>query len=159
MAKDYRPAIVHFGIKNQENRIAGMPPNNLCWQYVPFLKCNVMRNFRELIIWKQGIQLTANVYELCKQLPKDETYGLKSQITRAAVSIPANIAEGCSRRSEKDFRRFLEISIGSAFELETHLVIAEKLGYIDRKSVDEFLRELTVEQKQINALIIELTVD
>ena len=87
-----------------------------------------MRNFREMKIWNQGIDLAVLAYEITKQFPKEELYGLKSQITRAVVSIPSNIAEGCSRSSEKDFCRFLEISLGSAFEVETDLVIAEKVG-------------------------------
>jgi four helix bundle protein len=83
-----------------------------------------MRDFRKFEIWNQGMDLSVKVYEIVKQLPKEELYGLRSQITRAVVSIPSNIAEGCSRGSEKDFKRFLEISLGSAFELETGLVLA-----------------------------------
>ena len=89
-----------------------------------------MRNFRKLNIWNQGIDLAVRAYELSKQLPIEERYGLKSQITRAVVSIPSNIAEGCSRTSENEFKRFLEISLGSSFELETDLIIVEKLGFI-----------------------------
>ena len=69
-----------------------------------------MRNFRELEIWKNGLQLTKLVYELCSQLPENEKYGIKSQIARSAVSILSNIAEGASRSSENDFCRFLEIA-------------------------------------------------
>ena len=76
-----------------------------------------MRNFRNMIIWNQGIDLAVKGYQLTKLLPKEETYGLRRQINRALVSIPSNIAEGCSRTSEKEFGRFLEISLGSAFEL------------------------------------------
>lgn len=112
-----------------------------------------MRNFRELTIWNQGIDLAVKVYEESKQLPKEELYGLRSQITRAVISIPSNIAEGCSRESERDFKRFLEISLGSAFELETHLVVAEKLGFIETQSVQDVLQDLNREQKQVNSLI------
>jgi four helix bundle protein len=112
-----------------------------------------MRNFRELTIWNQGIELAVKVYEVCKQLPKEELYGLRSQLTRAVVSIPSNIAEGCSRESERDFKRFLEISLGSCFELETDLILAAKLNFISSKSLDDLLQELTKEQKQINSLI------
>ena len=76
-----------------------------------------MRNFRELMIWQKAMDIVFHIYELTALLPKDETYGLKTQLQRAAVSIPSNIAEGCSRNSESDFKRFLEIAIGSAFEL------------------------------------------
>jgi four helix bundle protein len=115
-----------------------------------------MRNFREFVIWNRGIDLAVKAYGLTKQLPKEELYGLRSQITRAAVSVPSNIAEGCSRNSEKDFKRFLEISLGSAFELETDLIMAEKLGFISPEEVRTFLSDLHVEQKQINTLITKI---
>jgi four helix bundle protein len=120
------------------------------------LNVHVMRNFRKLTIWTQGIELAVKAYGLSKQLPKEELYGLRSQITRAVVSIPSNIAEGCSRSSEKDFKRFLEISLGSAFELETDLVIVQKLGLIDASQVQQFLSDLHIEQKQINSLITRI---
>lgn len=94
-----------------------------------------MRNFREMIIWKQGMELAVNAYRLTTQLPREEIYGLSSQIKRAGVSIPANIAEGCSRETDKDFKKFLKTSLGSAFELETHLLIAERLQFIDTADV------------------------
>ncbi|KAA3614618.1 MAG: four helix bundle protein [Calditrichaeota bacterium] len=86
-----------------------------------------MTNFRNLKIWQRGMKLVTTVYNLASHLPKDERYALRSQITRSAVSIPSNIAEGCSRNSRKDFVRFLEIALGSAFELETQLLIIAKL--------------------------------
>ena len=78
-----------------------------------------MRNFREYDIWIDGIQLVNDVYDLVDNFPSNEKFSLSSQITRSAVSIPSNISEGASRNSEKDFARFLEISLGSSFELET----------------------------------------
>ena len=115
-----------------------------------------MRNFREMIIWKQGMELAVNAYRLTTQLPKEEMYGLSSQIKRAVVSIPANIAEGCSRETDKDFKKFLKTSLGSAFELETHLLIAERLQFIDSADVDNFFLALHTEQRQINTLISRL---
>lgn len=115
-----------------------------------------MRNFREMKIWNQGIDLAVLAYEITKQFPKEELYGLKSQITRAVVSIPSNIAEGCSRSSEKDFCRFLEISLGSAFEVETDLVIAEKVGFINTDSLNDYVSRLVSEQKQIHSLIAKI---
>lgn len=112
-----------------------------------------MRNFRNMNIWTRGIDLTIKGYELTRLLPKDEIYGLRSQINRALVSIPSNIAEGSSRTSEKEFGRFLEISLGSAFELETDLIIVEKLGMINQILIAEYLDDLKTEQRQINALI------
>ncbi len=115
-----------------------------------------MRNFSEFAIWHQGVDLAIKAYALAKQLPKEKVYGLRSQITRAVVSVPSNIAKGCSRMSEKDFKRFLEISLGSAFEVETDLIILEKLGMVDSDSIQEFLHDLHKEQKQINTLITKI---
>ena len=80
-----------------------------------------MKNFKQLRVWQKGLEIALASYELVQAFPKEERYGLSSQITRAAVSIPSNIAEGSSRGSEKDYNRFLEISLGSCFELETQL--------------------------------------
>jgi len=86
-------------------------------------------------------------------LPNIEKYGLKSQIQRAAVSIPSNIAEGCSRDTERDFKWFLYIAIGSAFELETQLTISQQLGLILKAKVEPILLLLSEEQKMINSFI------
>lgn len=112
-----------------------------------------MKNFRKYVIWNRGIELAVDAYQLTKQLPREEIYGLASQIKRAVVSIPSNIAEGCSRETDKDFKRFLQISLGSAFELETDLVIAERLNFIKSVDVNNYLTGLRVEQKQIITLI------
>jgi four helix bundle protein len=106
-----------------------------------------MRNFRELDIWKDSILLVKEVYLLT------EKFGLKSQISRCAVSIPSNIAEGCAKDSQKDFVRFLQISLGSAFELETHFVICRELSYFSFEDEKMFNEKLIVLQKRINALI------
>ncbi len=82
-----------------------------------------MRNFRTLNIWVEGINIVKQIYVLAASLPQEEKYGLRSQITRAAVSIPSNIAEGCSRGSDVEYKRFLEIAMGSLYELETQLTI------------------------------------
>ena len=85
-----------------------------------------MRNFKKYDIWIDGMNLVDAVYSLVDGFPNTEKFALSSQITRSAVSVPSNIAEGASRSSEKDFARFLEIALGSSFELETHLIIASK---------------------------------
>jgi len=85
-----------------------------------------MRNYKNLNIWQKGIQIVKKVYFLVEKLPATEKFGLKSQLSRAAVSIPSNIAEGCSRTSEIEFKRFLEIAMGSLFEVETQLIICEE---------------------------------
>ena len=92
------------------------------------------------------------IYSFVEAFPNTEKYGLRSQITRSAVSIPSNIAEGASRNSEKDFARFLEIALGSAFELETQLIIAERRKYISTAHVMESILKLTSLQKRISAL-------
>jgi four helix bundle protein len=112
-----------------------------------------MRNFRELKIWQQGMNIVTGVYRLTALLPVDEKFGLKAQLQRAAVSIPSNIAEGCSRDSEQEFKRFLEIAIGSAYELETQLKISLLLNLIPKGPIDPMLSIVTQEQKMLNSFI------
>ncbi len=88
-----------------------------------------MHNFRNIQIWKDAMDLAQAVYEITEALPKMETYGLISQMTRAAVSVPSNIAEG-SGRSDKDFSHFLAIALGSLFELNTQIMLSERIGYL-----------------------------
>ena len=88
-----------------------------------------MRNFKELKIWQKGIEIASETYKIISHFPTSEKYGLSSQMTRSAVSIASNIAEGSSRKSEKDYHRFIEIALGSCFELETQLVIAKAVSY------------------------------
>ena len=115
-----------------------------------------MRNYRELEIWKNGITIVEEIYKISAKLPIDERFGLRSQITRAAVSIPSNIAVGCSLNSEIEFKRFLEIAMGSLFAVETHLTICERLGYIDKSDLDDTLLLLNKEAKMINSLISKI---
>lgn len=89
-----------------------------------------MRNFRNLSVWSKGHSLTLRIYSLTKSYPKDETFGLVSQMRRCAYSIPSNIAEGCGRNSTPDFKRFLVIAAGSSSELEYQLFLSKDLGYI-----------------------------
>ena len=112
-----------------------------------------MRNFRELEIWKDSIKLVKRVYEFTSNLPDSEKYGLVSQMNRCCVSIPSNIAEGCSKDSQKDFIRYLQISIGSAFELETQLEICKEIGYCERVDIIPLLDEIVKIQKRTKSLI------
>jgi len=112
-----------------------------------------MRNFRELMIWQKAMDIVVCVYKLSASLPKDETYGLKSQLQRAAVLIPSNIAEGCSRNTEPDFKRFLEVAIGSAYEIETQLSITENIGLISRSKIEPALQMVSEEQKMLSGFI------
>jgi len=114
----------------------------------------MVKDYKELEVWKKGILLVLQVYELIKVFPKEERYALTDQIKRAAVSIPSNIAEGASRNTTKEFVQFLYITLGSASELETQMVIAEKLCYM--KSDSKLLSEITVIRKMLNALITSL---
>ena len=102
-----------------------------------------MRDFHKLIIWQRSHQLALNVYSISKLFPKDELFGLTSQIRRAVSSIPTNIAEGCGRASNKDFAHFLQIAIGSAAEVEYELLLAHDLDYINNSDY-QFLTEETV---------------
>ena len=111
-----------------------------------------MRNFRELDIWKNGILLVKKVYLLVNTFPSKEKYGLSSQMSRSAISIPSNIAEGCSRDSQKDFSRFLQIALGSSFELETQLLISLEVGLISQSEYVGILESLNKLQKSINSL-------
>ncbi len=113
-----------------------------------------MKDYKELEVWKKGISLVLNIYETAKNFPKDERYALTDQIKRAAVSIPSNIAEGATRNSTKEFVQFLYIALGSASELETQIIIAEKLGYI--KDKETVLSDITIIRKMLNALITSL---
>ena len=115
-----------------------------------------MRNFREMTIWSEGIALAAEAYKVARLLPKEEEYGLKSQIRRAAVSIPSNIAEGCSRSSQKEFKHYLEISLGSAFEVETDFILAQRLTMISEKDISSFLEAIHLLQRRINSLLIKV---
>lgn len=115
-----------------------------------------MRNFREYDIWKGAVKLTKVVYKTTSLFPEHEKFGLKSQVQRAAVSIASNIAEGASRSSEIDFSRFLQIALGSAFEVETQLIIAKELNYISQDELDKIYLDLNKLQKQINQLITKI---
>lgn len=94
-----------------------------------------MRNFRDLKIWRDLIELVKVVYQLTDSLPEREKFGLIPQMNKCSVSIPSNIAEGCAKDSQKDFVRFLQISLGSAFELETQMEICVKLDFITKESM------------------------
>ena len=90
-----------------------------------------MHNFRKLDIWVKSLDLVTDIYRVTNTFPNQERFGLISQMQRSAVSIPSNIAEGSAKSSNKDFARFLEMSIGSSYELETELTIASKLNYME----------------------------
>ena len=110
-----------------------------------------MRDCHKLGIWQRSHQLTLDVYKVSQAFPKDELFGLTSQIRRAASSIPTNIAEGCGRASNKDYAHFLQIAIGSASEVEYELLLAHDLEYIN----EEVFKKLTLETIAIRKMIIK----
>ncbi len=110
------------------------------------------QNFRSLRVWQLGMELAEQVYHLSQRFPKHETYGLCSQIQRAAVSIPANIAEGHAMGATKDFLRYLAIAQGSLAELETHLMLAERLNYGATEVIGPILKRCTEEARMLRSL-------
>jgi four helix bundle protein len=108
-----------------------------------------MHNYKELKIWQKARLLVKNCYNLTADMPKEEKFGLVSQVQRAAVSIPANIAEGSGKSSSKDFCRYLEIAISSAFELETLLLLSADLNFVDNQKCDLILADIQEIQKMI----------
>lgn len=100
------------------------------------------KTHKDLEIWRNGIELVVHVYQATRTFPKDEEYGLKSQMRRAAVSYPSNIAEGAARASRREYTQFLHISLASLSELETQVIIAERLGYLKGASLLEELEAL-----------------
>ncbi|HSW61296.1 MAG TPA: four helix bundle protein [bacterium] len=109
---------------------------------------------KDLDVWKKAIEFVAEIYKITREFPKEEIYGLTSQIRRAAVSIPSNIAEGAARNSTKEFIQFLYIALGSSAETETQLIIAKEIGYIQK--VEEKLDEIERIRKMILGLIRHL---
>jgi four helix bundle protein len=112
-----------------------------------------MRNFKELEVWKLGMDIVKDIYRIVSKLPIDERFGLKSQLTRAAVSIPSNIAEGSAKDSEKEFRLYLERALGSSFEIETQLLIAMELELISADETRELISKIVLAQKKLGSFI------
>jgi four helix bundle protein len=113
-----------------------------------------MKSFRELLVWQKAHELTLNVYAMSHGFPREELYGLTSQIRRASVSVAANIAEGCGRPGDGELRRFLEMAMGSASELEYHLLLARDLQMLD-PAMHERLNESACEVKRMLAAFIQ----
>ena len=113
-----------------------------------------MQDFKKLKVWEVSHRVTLDVYRVTQSFPKEEIYGLTSQIRRASASVPANIAEGCGRASSMDFARFLQIAMGSASELEYHLILARDLNFL---SLDDYerLAKSTIESKRMLASLIQ----
>ncbi|MEG0701195.1 MAG: four helix bundle protein [Alistipes sp.] len=117
-----------------------------------------MQDFHNLQIWKRSHDLTKNIYTITKSFPKEELFGLTSQIRRAVSSIPTNIAEGCGRGSNADFARFLQIAIGSNTEVEYELLLSYELGYLSYDDYYTLNQETTEIRKMIISLMSNLKV-
>ncbi len=115
-----------------------------------------MRDFRQLKVWEKAHQLALDVYKATMLFPKEEQYGLTSQIRRACVSIPANIAEGCGRTGEAELARFLRISMGSASELEYHILLAFDLGFLFQADYERLLSNVTEVKRMLTGYIQKL---
>lgn len=111
-----------------------------------------MHRYKELHVWQKAIDLAVEVYRITEKLPADEKYGLISQMNKSAVSIPSNIAEGAGRNGKKEFDNFLGIALGSSFELDTQIIISNKLEYIN----DLDFQNLESELEHLQNMIVKL---
>ena len=115
-----------------------------------------IKSYKDLNIWKRSIKVVEDIYKITKNFPKEEIYELTSQLRRSAVSIPSNIAEGFARFSNKEYKQFLFISLGSCAELSTQIIIALRLWYFENKEADKLLNEIDEISKMTMSLIKKL---
>jgi four helix bundle protein len=115
-----------------------------------------MQDFRNLLVWRKAHALTLDVYKTTRAFPKEEVYGITSQVRRAASSIPANIAEGCCRSGDGEFRRFLYYATGSASELEYHLLLAKDLDILDEQQYRSLNDQLSEVKRMLITFIKKL---
>lgn len=112
-----------------------------------------MRDFRQLRVWEEAHRLTLEVYRITKDFPKEELFALTNQLRRASTSISSNIAEGCGRGSNKDYSHFLQMAIGSAFEVDYQLLLAKDLSYLDKENYSQINEKVIVLKRQLAALL------
>jgi four helix bundle protein len=117
-----------------------------------------MRNFRNLIVWQKSILFSIQIYEITRLFPPEEKFGLVSQLRRAAVSIPSNIAEGCSKATDAHFKKYLEDAIGSAFEVETQLLITCRVYTHLQENIEKLLPLMNEVQKMLNSMVEKLKI-
>lgn len=115
-----------------------------------------MRNFRKYKVWELGHEVTLDVYKLSNEFPKDKRFGITSQMRRCSSSVPANIAEGCGRETEKEFKRFLVIANGSVTELEYFLILITDLKFAQQESIDKLVEKVDQLKRSLNRLISKL---
>ena len=116
---------------------------------IKYQENKTMHNFKELKIWQESMSLAKDIFALTRKFPTEEKYGLISQLNRAVVSVPSNIAEGAGRDSQKEFNQFLNISLGSSFEIETQLILANEFNYISKEELQTLTEKVTKIQKMI----------
>ncbi len=115
-----------------------------------------MKDFRKLSVWQKGHQLTLELYKATKSFPRDELYGITSQLRRSCASVPANIAEGCGRGGDPELARFLQIAAGSASETEYHILLARDLGYLNQEAYQSLTTAVVEVKRMLTALIKKL---
>lgn len=115
-----------------------------------------VKDYKDLKIWQKGIEIVDKTYHSIEKFPDSENYGLAGQMRRATVSIPSNIAEGFARRSNKEYRQFLYIALGSCAELETQMIIAYRRKYVSKDEFDELAENINHESRMIMSLIKKL---
>jgi four helix bundle protein len=118
-----------------------------------------MKDFKELKVWEKAHQLALEVYTATQTFPRDELYGLTSQIRRSCASIPANIAEGCGRSGDTELARFLQIAMGSASELEYHILLARDLGILEALSHERLTNDVSEVKRMLASFIKKLNAD
>jgi len=112
-----------------------------------------VKTYQNLLVWQKGIEIVKMAYSLCRQMPKEELFALQSQIKRASVSVPSNIAEGYGQEYTKNYLRFLKIARGSLYELETQMIIARDLNFIEDGEFQSISNLMIEENKMLNAFI------
>jgi len=115
-----------------------------------------MKSYRDLIVWQKSMRLVTRIYLITKELPKNEVYGLTSQIRRSSISLPSNIAEGYGRNSTNDYIRFLQIACGSLYEVQTQLEICRNLEYLSKDIFNEIYEQSREIERMLNSLIGKL---
>lgn len=118
-----------------------------------------MRNYRDLQTWNKAHKLTLDLYKISRQFPKEEIYGITSQLRRAASSIGANLAEGCGRQTNSEFARFVRISMGSASELDYHLLLSRDLGFLEGEAYQRTSKSLTEVRKMLASLLSTVEIE
>jgi len=118
-----------------------------------------MKDFRQLAVWEKGHHLALEIYKATTEFPKEELYGLTSQIRRATVSIPTNIAEGCGRNTDADFARFLQIAMGSASETEYEIILAHDLNFLTNENYEKLHSHIEEIKRMLASLIKTIRAD